>query len=106
MSVVALVIAPSIALDAVDVNEYVQEKAATEVVGDMEISKDVRVTMKVNEDGSTTATVITTTIDNGEKLIKEQVFSGTEDEVKVQLEQLENIDTKIVKDKVIIDKGN
>jgi len=106
MSVVALVIAPSIALDAVDVNEYVKEKAATEVVGDMEISKDVRVTMKVNEDGSTTATVITTTIDNGEKLIKEQVFSGTEDEVKVQLEQLENIDTKIVKDKVIIDKGN
>ena len=62
--------------------------------------------MTKNDDGTVQATVITTTTKNGESNVDEQTFTGTEEEVKAQLEQLENIDTKIVKDKVIIDKGN
>ncbi|MFZ2430224.1 MAG: sodium-translocating pyrophosphatase, partial [Lutibacter sp.] len=60
MSVVALVIAPSIALDPAEVAAYNQENAPTETVS-QEISKEVQVIMSTNEDGSLKAVVTTTT---------------------------------------------
>ncbi|REE80623.1 K(+)-stimulated pyrophosphate-energized sodium pump [Lutibacter oceani] len=103
MSVVALVIAPSIALDAVDVNAYVKEKAATEMVA-KEVTKEVKVEMVKNEDGTVTATVITTITDNGEIVTEEKVFEGTEDEVKAKLETLKDVEVKVNKIEEVIKK--
>lgn len=90
MSVVALVIAPSIALEKVDLDAYNKDKVATEVISN-EISKLVNVEMKANEDGSVTATVITTITENGETTVEEQVFEGSEVEVKAKLESLKEV---------------
>ncbi|WP_298263722.1 sodium-translocating pyrophosphatase [uncultured Lutibacter sp.] len=105
MSVVALVIAPSIALDKVEMAEYTQEKAATEIVS-KEISKGVEVKMSTNEEGLVTATVVTTITENGETTMNEEVFKGTEAEVKAQLDKIKDIkkSTKVVKVEEIIEK--
>ena len=81
MSVVALVIAPSIALSADNVSEYNIQKAAkaTEVTVD--------VSMESTEDGLVTATVTTTTNENGETTTTVEEITGTEEEVKAQLEK-------------------
>jgi K(+)-stimulated pyrophosphate-energized sodium pump len=105
MSVVALVIAPSIALDVVEVAEYSNEKAATEVVA-KEISKEVKVEMLTNDDETVTATVTTITTENGESKTDEQVFTGTEEEVKAKLEEIKGVEvkTKVIKVKEVIEK--
>jgi len=105
MSVVALVIAPSIALDKVEMAEYTQEKAATEIVS-KEISKEVEVKMSTNEEGLVTATVVTTITENGETTMEEEVFTGTEAEVKAQLDKIKDVkkSTKVVKVEEIIEK--
>ncbi len=103
MSVVALVIAPSIALDSVDVAKYVNEKAATEVVAN-EVKKEVEVKMEKNEDGTVKAVVTTTTTENGETKIDEKILEGTEEEVKKQLESLKDVEVKVKKGKKIIEK--
>ena len=105
MSVVALVIAPSIALDKVEMAEYTQEKAATEIVS-KEISKEVEVKMSTNEEGLVTATVVTTITENGETTMNEEVFTGTEAEVKAQLDKIKDVkkSTKVVKVEEIIEK--
>jgi K(+)-stimulated pyrophosphate-energized sodium pump len=94
MSVVALVIAPSIALDAVDVAEYAKKNVSTEVVA-KEVLKEVKVDMLKNDDGSVKATVITTTTENGETTVEEQVFEGSEEEVKSKLETLKGVEIKV-----------
>ncbi|WP_372746186.1 sodium-translocating pyrophosphatase [Lutibacter sp.] len=94
MSVVALVIAPSIALENADLDPYTQEKAATEVVSN-QINKEVNIEMTKNEDGTVTANVVITTTANGEISVDEQVFSGTEEEVKLKLDALKNVDVKV-----------
>ena len=99
MSVVALVIAPSIALDEVEVADYSKEKAATEVIA-QEISKEVRVEMTKNDDGTVTANVNTTTKENGESTTDVQVFQGTEEEVKAELDALKTV--KVEGEKVIV----
>jgi len=107
MSVVALVIAPSIALEAVEVEEYAKEKAATEVVA-KEITKEVKVEMVKNDDGTVEATVITTTTDNGETSKEVKVLNGTEEEVNAALENLEGVEVKVKKIKVeeVIEKNS
>ncbi|NOR27049.1 MAG: sodium-translocating pyrophosphatase [Lutibacter sp.] len=107
MSVVALVIAPSIALDAIEVEEYAKEKAATEVVA-KEISKEVKVEMVKNDDGTVEATVITTTTDNGETSKEVKVLNGTEEEVNAALENVEGVEVKVKKIKVeeVIEKNS
>ena len=86
MSVVALVIAPSIALDVNAVSAYVKEATPVEVVS-QEISKQVEVEMTKNDDGTVEAKVITTTTENGETVVDEQIFTGTEEEVRAQINQ-------------------
>ncbi|GAA4933120.1 sodium-translocating pyrophosphatase [Algibacter agarivorans] len=84
MSVVALVIAPSIALSSDVVTVYVSDKDTTEVVNN--ISKEVKVEMNENEDGTVKAVLTTITTENGEASRSYETFNGTEAEVKAQIE--------------------
>lgn len=96
MSVVALVIAPSIALSADDVAKYAGDKTQTEVVVKV-VKKEVIVNMQKNDDGTVKAIVTTTTIENEEEVVVEIVFEGSEEEVKSKIEALENVDVKVKK---------
>ncbi len=104
MSVVALVIAPSIALSADEVTAYNQEKMAVAAV-EQSMQKEIRVNMEKNEDGTVTATVVTTTTGDGEEIVDEQVFSGTMEEVKARIEALnESKDGAEIRIKKMIEK--
>jgi K(+)-stimulated pyrophosphate-energized sodium pump len=83
MSVVALVIAPSIALSADNVTEYTEQNAATEMVQEVQVD----VNMEGNEDGTFTATITTTTTKNGEESKTIEEITGTEEEIKAELEE-------------------
>jgi len=85
MSVVALVIAPSIALSADDVMAYANHTNVSEQV---EVSKEVKVEMTKNEDGNTKAVVTTVTTKNGESSTTYEAFEGTEAEVKASISAL------------------
>ncbi len=91
MSVVALVIAPSIALSSEAISTYNTEKAATEMVAES-MKKEVRDKMEKNEDGTLKATVTTTTTQDGEEMVDEQVFTGTMEEVEAEIEALNKMD--------------
>jgi len=104
MSVVALVIAPSIALSSDAVSSYNMEKMGTEKV-EQSMQKEVKVTMEENEDGSVTAKVITTTTKDGEEMVDEKVFSGTMEEVEAQIEAMNEVEEgTMVKIKKVIEK--
>ena len=111
MSVVALVIAPSIALSSDAITAYNTEKAATEMVA-KEVQKEVRVEMKKNDDGTVNATVTTTTTENGKEIVNEEVFAGTEEEVMAKVEAYKgdasdvNIKVKKVIEKVVEEDEN
>lgn len=92
MSVVALVIAPSIPLPSDAVEAYTQNELHTEVV---QATKEVKVSMDKNENGLVIATVTITTTENGETVTEDKVFEGTEEEVKAQIETLKNVDVKV-----------
>ncbi|MFH6768644.1 sodium-translocating pyrophosphatase [Gaetbulibacter aquiaggeris] len=100
MSVVALVIAPSIALDADTVSAYAETGNTS--------SKEIKVTMESNDAGIFMATVTTVINNNGEESISEQVFEGTEEEVKANIDALKdkNIKAKVLVEKVIEEEVN
>ena len=98
MSVVALVIAPSIALSGDTMTAYNEEKLATEVVLN-QVEKQVEVKMEKDDEGLTKATVVTTITDNGEKTVSEQVFKGTEEEVKTKIDAF-NASSEDVRDEI------
>ncbi|WP_157207179.1 sodium-translocating pyrophosphatase [Mariniflexile maritimum] len=81
MSVVALVIAPSIALTSEVVTAYVSDQATEKV----EVTKDVKVTMHTNEDGSVKAVVTTIVEENGITSTTYETFQGDEAEVKAKV---------------------
>lgn len=87
MSVVALVIAPSIAITAEGIAAYTEEKEATELVA-QNISKEIKVEMNEIEDGVFKAVVTTLINQNGEKSTNYVTFEGTEAEVKANVEAL------------------
>ena len=88
MSVVALVIAPSIAMSADDVAAYTAE--AKEV--------QVEVQLEQGEGELITATVTTTTTVNGEATVEVETIEGTEAEVKAQLESQKDVKVKVKKE--------
>ncbi len=94
MSVVALVIAPSIALSDADITEYNQENGIEMV--SHETSKEVQVMMSANEDGSVKAVVTTTTSEDGTATTEEKVFEGTEEEVKAEIQNLKNVKVEVI----------
>lgn len=99
MSVVALVIAPSIAMSGDTMTAYNQEKYDTEVV-ENQIQKSVEVKMDKNDEGLTTAVITTTVLENGKETVSEQVLEGTEEEVKAKIEAFKT-DAKDIKTQVV-----
>ena len=117
MSVVALVIAPSIALTgdsayAVEANEkvWIDEDGKKHVVkGDMallteEAEKIVKVNIEKNDDGTAKATVTTTTTKDGKTTTEDKVYEGTLEEVKAKLDALEDVGQKVEGKKKMIKK--
>ena len=98
MSVVALVIAPSIALSSDAVSAYASNDVDIEKV---EISKEVKVNMQSNDDGTVKATVTTVTSENGKESTNTQTFEGTETEVEAKIDALkdegDDVDMKVKK---------
>lgn len=84
MSVVALVIAPSIAMSGDTLTAYNESKVTTEVVSE-QMERSVEVRMDKNEDGTSRAVVVTTVSENGNQSVSEQVFEGTDEEVKAKI---------------------
>ncbi|MBN4070140.1 sodium-translocating pyrophosphatase [Olleya sp. AH-315-F22] len=103
MSVVALVIAPSIAISADAVSDYASNKLHTEHVENM-TSKEVKVNMEKNDDGTVKATVTTTITKDGETTTEDKVFEGTEEEVKAQIDALNAAEVKMVGKKKMVKK--
>lgn len=85
MSVVALVIAPSIALSSEDLSDYAANNMDIEK---MEISKEVKVNMESNDDGTVKAVVTTVTSENGEESTNTQTFEGSKEEVEAKLDAM------------------
>ena len=77
MSVVALVIAPSIAMNAIG-------------VADTNIKEDIKVEITADLEDLAEATIAYTTVINGKKVAEEKTFKGTADEVRKQLQEFEN----------------
>ena len=102
MSVVALVIAPSIAVSSDTLTAYNENSMATELVANA-IQKEVRVEMEKNEDGTVTAVVITTTSEGKNEAVTEEVFEGTEEEVKAKIDAYKDAskDTEVSTKKVV-----
>jgi K(+)-stimulated pyrophosphate-energized sodium pump len=89
MSVVALVIAPSIAMSSDTAQAYVATELHTPA--QVEMSKEVKVNMESNDDGTVKATVTTVTTKDGETTTEDTVFEGTKAEVKAQLDALKDV---------------
>jgi K(+)-stimulated pyrophosphate-energized sodium pump len=97
MSVVALVIAPSIAISSDTLTAYAEQKGITEV------KKEVHVEMKNGDEGLVKAVVTITTLENGTDNTRELVFEGSKEEVNAQIESLNETDNnaKIRIEKVV-----
>ena len=119
MSVVALVIAPSIALDASgtmavteNIQVWVDENGEEHIIegedvmfkdGAKEMEKEVKVNVQNNDDGTAKAVVTIITTENGEKVTKEEVFEGTMEEVEAKLEAYKSKEGNVkIKTKKII----
>jgi K(+)-stimulated pyrophosphate-energized sodium pump len=85
ISVVALVIAPSIALSSDAVTAYAE-------TAQMEMTRQVEVKMEQGEDGMVTAYVTTTKVVDGAETVDVQTISGTMEEVKAKIENLKEVD--------------
>ncbi|OBQ56555.1 sodium-translocating pyrophosphatase [Tamlana sp. s12] len=88
MSVVALVIAPSIAVSSGALNAYNSEDNITEQVAPNSMSKEVKVEMTDNGDGTVKAVVTTITTTNEEVVTSYDTFQGTEAEVKAKVDAI------------------
>jgi K(+)-stimulated pyrophosphate-energized sodium pump len=88
ISVVALVIAPSIALSSDAVSAYAEAGMGGE------ISHKVEVHMEKGLEGAVTAHITTTTTENGVKKVDQQIISGTMEEVKAKVDDLKEVDAK------------
>ncbi|GAB1857262.1 sodium-translocating pyrophosphatase [Flavobacteriaceae bacterium MHTCC 0001] len=90
MSVVALVIAPSIAMSADAVTAYASDDSKVEQV---EIQKEIKVKLTDTEqEGTVKAIVTTTTTKNGEKFISYETITGTQEEVESKIKTLDKKD--------------
>lgn len=85
ISVVALVIAPSIALSSDSVSAYTGEAKN-------EVRKEISVAWEDNQDGSVTARVTSVLHTGGEQTVREQSFTGTADQVQAKVEGLADND--------------
>jgi K(+)-stimulated pyrophosphate-energized sodium pump len=70
----------------------------------MDVTKEVKVSMTKNDDGTVKAVVTTITTEAGETVTKEEVFEGTEAEVKAKLQTLKDVDATSEKGKKVVKK--
>lgn len=90
MSVVALVIAPSIAMSADTVTAYISDDNKIEQV---EVQKEVKVKLtETEEEGIVKAVVTTVVTENGEESTTYETITGTKAEVEAKLEALKKAD--------------
>ncbi|MDN3666126.1 sodium-translocating pyrophosphatase [Algibacter miyuki] len=105
MSVVALVIAPSIAMNADEVSAYTNTVEAKPLV---EVLKEVKVEMHNNDDGTVKAIVKTVTTENGVSSTSYENIVGSQAEVQASLAALNedgsDIQVEIKKDINSIEK--
>lgn len=97
MSVVALVIAPSIVMTDSEVTAYIN---TADTIEQVTVKKEVNVEMLHNEDGTVKAIVKTVTTKNGEVATTYENFEGTEAEVQANLAIL-NKDVNNIKVEVV-----
>ncbi|MBU2951672.1 sodium-translocating pyrophosphatase [Tamlana agarivorans] len=88
MSVVALVIAPSIAISADALTAYSSEENVIEQVEAVSVSQEVRVEMEDLGDGTVKAVVTTVTTTNGDVATSYDTFQGTEADVRASIAAL------------------
>ena len=71
-------------------------------------SKEVKIIMEGNDDGTFKATVTTVTSENGKEVTTEQDFHGTEEEVKASIDALKEkgINAKVMVEKIIEDNDS
>lgn len=100
MSVVALVIAPSIALSSDVVTAYVSNENR------VEMTREIKVEMTANDDNTFKAIVTTITSNKGNETTNYETFEGTEEEVKASIEalKLESKDIDLIVEKHIDEK--
>ncbi|HMB62123.1 MAG TPA: sodium/proton-translocating pyrophosphatase, partial [Eudoraea sp.] len=94
MSVVALVIAPSIALSSDSLTAYAADGMAEEV------TKEVHVNIERQTEDMVTALLTTATTHNGVTLTTEQIFEGSMDEVKAKVDALKADEDEESKEKL------
>jgi K(+)-stimulated pyrophosphate-energized sodium pump len=70
----------------------------------MDMSKEVKVEMTKNDDGTVKAIVTTTTTENGESVTTDQTFEGTEDEVNAKLDALKDVEVNVEGGKKVVKK--
>ncbi|KAB1067903.1 sodium-translocating pyrophosphatase [Tamlana haliotis] len=90
MSVVALVIAPSIAISADALTAYNSEEEIIEQVEVISVTKEVTVDITDNEDGTIKAVVTTVTTTDDDVATSYTTFHGTEEEVKARIDALKS----------------
>ncbi|MDP2087908.1 MAG: sodium-translocating pyrophosphatase [Flavobacteriaceae bacterium] len=92
MSVVALVIAPSIAM--VNLNTTVKNEVTVEMkmgtTDALTVENQIQAEMKMMDETNVTATVKVTKTVNGEIITEEHVFKGTKEEVQAQIDALKS----------------
>ena len=100
MSVVALVIAPSIALSSDVVTAYMSNENR------VEMTREIKVEMTANDDNTFKAIVTTITSNKGNETTNYETFEGTEEEVKASIEalKLESKDIDLIVEKHIDEK--
>ncbi|APY11340.1 sodium-translocating pyrophosphatase [Seonamhaeicola sp. S2-3] len=87
MSVVALVIAPSL-ISGEAVQAY--NDNSNDTVEMVEVSKEIKVNMTNNDDGTVKAVVTMVTTENGEQSTSYQTFEGDENKVQASIDALKN----------------
>ncbi|MDO6759123.1 sodium-translocating pyrophosphatase [Tamlana sp. 2_MG-2023] len=90
MSVVALVIAPSIAISADALTAYSSEEEIIEQVEVVSVTKEVTMDITDNEDGTVKAVITTVTTTDDDVATSYTTFHGTEEEVKARIEALKS----------------
>ncbi|MBD0832964.1 sodium-translocating pyrophosphatase [Aestuariibaculum sediminum] len=88
MSVVALVIAPSIALSLDGDTAYAENQ--------LDAAKEINVSMTDNEDGTVKAIVTTVSTSNGETSTTYETFEGSEAQVQASIDELSNNEAQAI----------
>ena len=68
------------------------------------ITKEVKVEVEENEDGTSKAIVTTTITENGETRTEEKVIEGTMEEIKAKINEMEDVEVKVEDGKKVIKK--